>query len=523
MIKEHPHKNIDITLITTSQMELGVRSLSSILKQEGYNVIIGFFDSLDRKYTKKELESILNRIEEIDPKIVGISAVEYSRDKATQLILSIKRELEKPVIAGGLDVTLNPEYYLNYADYVMIGASEHSLVEFLDDFFHRKEFGKAPNLWYKEDREIVRNPIRPLIQNLDELPFEDWLDIEHHFELKDEKVKQKQEFVLDMSNHPILYRYDKSVFMFTVRGCAFHCSYCINHQLKQLNPNEKYIRKRSIESIIRRIEQLKEADPSINMVYFFDDDFFLRTKDEIKKFSKAWKEKIDLPFYVYCTPLTLSEDKLEDLVNAGLVVINMGIQTGSERVNFEIYDRKMSNKATLKSAELLHKYIGSGRFGLLPPWYDMIINNPYEKEEDLLQTIELYKKLPKPYVAFMHSLELFSGTKLYKKAVKDGLINGEDEATKYNFHDTLTHLKHLIKRGGNYYLNSLLYWMDGEHNNKRYGIVPAKVLDFLTKEKTINFFNNHQLLTSLLNYFLPTGKRLYFLKQTFKKIYQKIK
>ena len=63
MIKEHPHKNIDITLITTSQMELGVRSLSSILKQEGYNVIIGFFDSLDRKYTKKELENELREVE----------------------------------------------------------------------------------------------------------------------------------------------------------------------------------------------------------------------------------------------------------------------------------------------------------------------------------------------------------------------------------------------------------------------------------------------------------------------------
>jgi radical SAM superfamily enzyme YgiQ (UPF0313 family) len=271
--------------------------------------------------------------------------------------------------------------------------------------------------------------------------------------------------------------------------------------------------------VIDRVEHLKSEDPAISMVYIFDDDFFLRTPEEIRQFAAAWQNRIGLPFYVNSTSMTLREDKLKELTEAGLISITMGIQSGSERVNYDLYDRRISTASVIRAAQLLSRYVGTGRFKLLPPAYDIIINNPYETAADLLQTVTLCRQLAKPYYAQMHSLKLFQGTRLYRKAIRDGLIDGKDETTKYNCHDTLKHFKPLMRRGGNYYLNALLYWMNGLHTDTMLGVIPAKLTGFLTGERLVRTLNGRPGIISFINGIMPTQKRIFNLKQILRKFF----
>jgi Fe-S oxidoreductase len=270
----------------------------------------------------------------------------------------------------------------------------------------------------------------------------------------------------------------------------------------------KRVRKRSIGSVITRIEALKQADPSLGMVYFFEDDFFLRTLEEVTEFSEEWKKRIGVPFFVYGSPVTVDEEKLRLLVEAGLLIVNVGIQTGSERINEGLFGRRMKNSDAIKTAALIRKYVGRGRFGLMPPVYDLIMNNPYETEADIRETISLVRALPKPYLTFMNSLVLFQGTKLHEKAAADGLLSGADSSAGHHYHDTLRHFNNLVKRGGAYYLNSLLFWMSGNRTSWRYGVVPAAALGLLTGKRAVRFFNARPALVGALNRVLPTHKKM---------------
>jgi radical SAM superfamily enzyme len=61
------------------------------------------------------------------------------------------------------------------------------------------------------------------------------------------------------------------------------------------------------------------------------------------------------------------------------------------------------------------------------PWYDLIVDNPYETDEDVIDTLMFMSKLPVPFYINLHSLFLFPGTPLYETVKKDGRL---DEFTR---------------------------------------------------------------------------------------------
>lgn len=109
-------------------------------------------------------------------------------------------------------------------------------------------------------------------------------------------------------------------------------------------PEQKFIRKRSIDNIIRELTEAKNNLPFIGHINFDDDSFFSYSEDEIREFCAKYRKDIGLPFRIGgVTPTTLSREKLSLLVNAGAVEVRMGIQTGSERTK-KLYKRYYSNE-----------------------------------------------------------------------------------------------------------------------------------------------------------------------------------
>lgn len=492
---------IDVCLIATSEIDIGVRSLSAFLKSRGYSVALGLFDKWG-VYSREDLESIVAWVRALSPAVIGVSSVEFSRERTFQLMAALK-STGKTIVAGGVDPAADPAGYLRCADYVVRGEGEHALLEMLNALRSGEDPRGIANLCYRHgDGCVTMNRIRPLIPDINELPFEDWLDTAHHYELAASGVRPKRDYALRPENTM------RMVSLFTMRGCAFTCSFCINSLAARADPALR-VRKRTIASVIEQAARFVDEGLPIDEFSFHDDDFFLRSLDEIREFGAAWKRRIGKGFNIHGSPVTVTEEKLACLVDAGLVVVTAGIQTGSERVNADIYDRKMNTGDIMRMAGLLQRYVGKGPSRMRPPFYCFIINNPYEQVADLLATVTLIGRLPKPFHVCIFNMKFFRGTTLYERAKRDGLVAARDASAKYNYHDTLNNFKAATALSGEqYYLNSLLYWMGGLHARRVSGIVPPVLRGLLTNRKVISLFGRNRRLVDTLNRALPTQERL---------------
>jgi len=181
-------------------------------------------------------------------------------------------------------------------------------------------------------------------------------------------------------------------------------------------------------------------------------------------------------------------------VDAGLTDIIVGIQSGSDRLNKEHYKRYITASQVLKCANVLNKFKDK-----LAVMYDIIATNPYEEPQDVIDTIQLVRKLPPPYYLSVNNLVFFEGTPLYELAVSDGMIrNGIDSASKLNYWDRWNHIK---MKKTNEYLNLILNLMRGKcHDGKRYGIMPEMLVKQLLKPDRIKKNQRKKSFTYFVGY-----------------------
>jgi len=487
-----------ITLISTDNDVTchGIRAISSYLKMRGYKTNILFLpygEDISRNYNTKVIKQVYNFVEGSD--VIGFSTMSFTAFRVYKLAKAL-RKLKKPLVIGGLHATIAPDECLKYFDFVCIGEGEEAFLDFLKKFENKESLEGIKNFCLKKSGKIIRNELRPLLENIDFIP--DY-DTENHFILENDKLVKFKEKHLE-----------GRFLVHTSRGCPHSCTYCCNNLLTKLYSGKgKQVRKRSVDSFIKELRILKNKFPNVNHVWFTDDSFFVRNIDEAKEFWKKYK-KININFECYASPLTLNEEKLKMFMDAGLDSVSIGIQTGCERLNQDLYKRYMPNEKILEASKLFHKYKKK-----IKVYYHFIISNPYEANKELLESINLIKKLKPPFEIATFNLAFFKGTELYNKAVDDRMIKkDEDTAVHLHLHDLMGHLR--IKKLPNAYLNSIIYWMSGRCTRNRYGFVPKILLPFLTNKRTIKLFDKFKFLTYTMNISLFSIKSLYYLGRIIK-------
>ena len=116
---------------------------------------------------------------------------------------------------------------------------------------------------------------------------------------------------------------------------------------------------------------------------------------------------------------TYRRDKMDMLVDAGLEVIEMGVQSGSQRVLDEVFNRPLSIVKTKEVAGDIGTYVRRRGVQLL---LDFIIDNPWETREDVLATARYILEVPPRTVLNVFLLTYFPGTPVYDRAVAEGII-----------------------------------------------------------------------------------------------------
>lgn len=473
-----------ITLISTLTLpsDQGIRTISSVLKKQGHDVKIIFL-KFSEDYTKFYSRNVLNQIFRLSKgsDLIGLNSFASTAPRAEQVIKYLKQTLPNiPLVWGGIHATISPEQCVKHCNIVAVGEAEEAIVELANAIEQNKPINKIQNIWIKENNSIIKNPVRPLIDNLDELPQVDY-DINDHYILENNKlIKFREE---DLGG---------AIFFLTGRGCPYGCAYCSNDLLNKLYTGKRksIVRYHSPEYIINQILNLKSRFKTLTYFDIRDDTFSLRPLDEIKLFCKLYREKVNMRFKCLGDPKTISDEKVKQLVDAGCTDIIIGIQ-GVERVNREIYHRFQTDEQVLRASKILNKY--KDRLAVM---YDVITSNPYEKPEDIINMIRLLQKIPKPYFLSVNNLVFFTQTPLYCSAKEDGTIKThKDSATNLNYWDRAAHIK-LKKK--NMYLNLILNMMRGSVTESRFGPTPNFVINYLIKPLRIRYNLKNPYLTKLI-------------------------
>lgn len=442
---------IALISVTAEFISIGLRNISSVLKREGIDVSIIFLGKdNNRLLTGEETANLKNFLSGFD--LIGLSLTTNYFDLSKSLTAQIKRDLDVPVVWGGIHPTVSPEECLDYADYVCIGEGETFMKLFADRIAKKADPLVLNNLGYKKNGRVTVNPLYPLIEDLDSLPVLD-LDESNHFALEDGQVRC-------LKGNPNYERYVSNQYsIMTSRGCPNSCSYCCNDFFRRKYPGQKYLRKRGISRVIEELKEAKKRMPFIKEINFVD-DFFLggNSREEIRSFAESYKKEIGLPFDVLgFTPGQSKEEIIKLLIDAGMKGVRMGIQSGSDRI-LSLFNRKhLTTEKILESVKVFHKFSKRMSIG-----YDFILDVPWQAEGDEQATFDLLLKLPRPFRIAFYSFTAFPGTSLFEKAEQEGILARYRNKNYANIQNS--------------YFNSLFYLF--EFN------VPYAILRFLAEKST---------------------------------------
>lgn len=420
-----------------------VRILSAYLRNRGLKSRIIFFTDLkigfpkNRKSWKQQLNgSAVDQLIALcsDSSLIGFSLFTSDYLKAAYLTKCLKEKLNIPIIWGGKHSSATPEECLMYADMVCIGEGEEALAELLEKIEKRENCYKIKNVWFKCNGEIIRNPIRPLTQDLDLISFPDYSLDEHYVhEIETDKiVPLTLEMLKDYTAPAPSTRLLPYETLFS-RGCPYSCSYCYSY--KKMYGGQKYVRFRSINNLIKELDLIKKILNYVQIIWLLDDNLFMLREEKIKEFCQIYKEKICLPLCFAGHPNDINNEKLSHFIDAGLTVLHIGVQTGSQRIQ-KLYKRNANNDTILNAVQSINIFKET-----VMPCYDVIIDNPYETNDDIKDTIKLLLKFPRPYHFSIFSLTFFPGTELFEKAKKDGIFTNEMNFNAYGKHFNLLHFR----------------------------------------------------------------------------------
>ena len=413
---------------------IGLRYISASLRQAGYATRMIFLPDPDELHYKAKTppqqyaESVLQQVCDLcaDLDLIGITVMSNFVGRARTLTDAIHARLNLPVIWGGIHPTVRPEESLRWADFVCVGEGETAIVELAQSL----ERGDAPhavqNIWWRDAQgQPHANSARSIEQELDSLPLPDYA-LDHQFVLHEGRLAPLTPALLAQYLLHNIARQTRLAYMLSAtRGCPFRCAFCCDNALSKMFSGWSKLRRRSPQNLLAEIQAIQAILPQLEAVMFIDSTFLAVSQDWLDAFAEHYKQEVGLPFYISTTPGSIKESKLRVLVEAGLIDVAMGLQSGSPRMR-ALYHRYETNAQIIEAGQLLQRY----RTAIPYPSYDVISDNPYEGYEDRLETLRLLYQLPRPHLLHFFSLTLYPGTDMYDLAKADGLII-DDEAEIY--------------------------------------------------------------------------------------------
>lgn len=356
----------------------GVGSIVACLKEVGHTVIYRSLSSLD------EIDAFCGEIARDAPALIGFAATSCQFEYLKQIMPRVRAVSRAVLVCGGIHPTVEPECIgeIPELDAIVRGEGEYPLLDLARALEEIRDYAHIPNLWVRVDGAIVRNDLRPLIADLDGLPFP-----EH------ERAETQRAIDDQMGMHRLIFS----------RGCQFRCPYCSNQVLSQVYRGKgTYHRSRSPEKAIAEIA--RDAERFTFKFLFFDDDTITMDVKWFMAFFTLYRERFTWPFYCNLRPGTLTQPMAKLLKAAGAKGVAMGIEHGDEAFRKSVLGRGHSNVEIRRTVDLCKSE------GIEEVYGQVMIGLPYETVVLHLETVRLCRSLR--IIPFRYVYQPYPGTSL---------------------------------------------------------------------------------------------------------------
>jgi anaerobic magnesium-protoporphyrin IX monomethyl ester cyclase len=373
--------------------------------------------------TDEQVDEVAQELSDAD--LIGFSSMTgYSA--LTHRISRRLRELNPSTyqIWGGIHPIIQPEDAITApVDAICTGEGEFAFEQFLDAYRSGSDYTGTGNFWFRGGEEIIRNPFLPLMssEEMETLEYPIYRDPR-------ERIYRPGEGFGEISLGDYVRGDGLSYTAIFSIGCPFHCTYCGNTKFIANDIKYKRIRHPSARYMVDQIKDVRSRSPQIVHVNFQDDSFMAIPYPQLEEFAELWKAELDLPFAVYgVIPNYVDRDKFAMLTWAGMNRIRMGIQSGSEQI-LEFYKRPTPPPKIRAAGATIGEFAGrktkpAGQVFPyhLPPLYDIIVDNPVETRQDVVDTLQLLYELPRPFNPLIFSLKVIPNTELEKSMRERGI------------------------------------------------------------------------------------------------------
>ncbi|MGZ5500060.1 MAG: B12-binding domain-containing radical SAM protein [Methylobacter sp.] len=344
--------------------------------------------------SKEDYLLAIKEVENFKPHVVGFSAVSSQFGVVKEIAALIKKHDENIItVCGGVHPTIYPNCILEAKslDGIFIGESEIAFVEFLHKLENSIPYNTTDNFAYVFENKLIRNKLKPLIIDLDVLPY------------PDKDVYSYQEAVREAGAAPFFFS----------RGCPYLCTYCCNHAIANAyNLNHNKTRYRSAKSSVNEIEDALAIYPMETIT--IRDDIFGLNKKWCRDFCSEYKIRIGKPFSVFSRVDVVNEEYVQQLKEAGCSRITFAIESGNEYMLNEIMNRNLSINQMIKAFDLVN------RAGLQTTAINLI-GIPGETEDMIWDTIKL-NRIVNPTTSRVNIFYPYKGTVLGDKCFTDKLV-----------------------------------------------------------------------------------------------------
>jgi anaerobic magnesium-protoporphyrin IX monomethyl ester cyclase len=337
---------------------------------------------------------------------VGISTMTGTQLYFALLMAQESRELTKgkiPLVWGGPHPTILPEQTASHplVDVVVYGEGEITFLELVRAIEHKQPWSAIKGLAYKEGREVIVTPPRPLLEMETLLPVPwELINVEDYI-CEDNYFLKNSPRTLDIGQ--------------TSRGCPHRCGFCCSSSILEKKWRAMSVKK-SLERIMEPVRRF-----GLTGVWIRDDEFYVNNNRAFSICERVISEKEHIQWYATGSRVDdfnrFSDDQIKLIKLSGGRITKFGAESGSNRI-LDLIHKGFHVEDTLKANLRCKKH------GIIPA-YSLVVGFPTETFDEINQTIDfgfrLKKENPEAQLETFPTYTPFPCTPMWELALAHGL------------------------------------------------------------------------------------------------------
>jgi len=427
------------TNIDGSYSNLGLLYLAGTIRHDfGHEVQIDYLGP------NQTLQEHVNFVKDYNPTIYAAGFTSKSTKRALETFHAVKEVIpQAKFVTGGPHPTVMPEEVMREFpfDAIGIGEGERTFSELVRAYIgsSHPDLSAIEGIAWRNDGAVVRNPNRPLIKNLDDIPFPAW-----------DLIDFKDYTGMHLKKHPI----ESSLLI--SRGCPFYCSFCSQPIWKLQKP---WLRSRSAENICEEIKLLYSR--GVREIYLSSDemnfahDWAMQLCDAIRKLDFK-----DLYFQCNLRADKVTEEFAKALASINCWMIHLGIESANDRVlkgiGKSVTVSQIENAATTLSRAGVRVFAFMMLYQAWEENDELCFETPEEVDRSLSWAWGMFRKKAISYMSWQFCTPM-PGARLFRIADKYDLYNGASNEVwmKFDEHEAcmnlpgvpMSRMKKQLKRG----------------------------------------------------------------------------